>query len=162
MRPEPTAARRAPRAAARTPRTPMRPGRDLSRPLPAGLSWGVLAAFAGAVAVGVLVGAVPWWLAAWYGAASLVAFTAYGADKAAAQRSAPRVAEQTLHLVDLAGGWPGAIVAQQLFRHKTRKRSFRRSFWGTVVVNALLAAGLVALLGSPGVVPGGILDLVGR
>ncbi|GAA2038427.1 hypothetical protein GCM10009819_24050 [Agromyces tropicus] len=155
MRPEPTAARRGPHAASRPPRRPVaRPERDLSRPLPAVLSWGVLVVFAIALAAGLLVGAVPWWLAAWFGAASVVAFAAYGIDKSAAQRDAPRVAERTLHLVDLAGGWPGALAAQQLFRHKTRKRSFRRAFWATVVVNVLLALGLVALLGAPDPVPG--------
>lgn len=106
--------------------------------------------FVASLAIGVLVDVVPWWLAAWYAAASVVTFVAYGLDKAASQRSAPRVPEQTLHLVDLAGGWPGALVAQQLFRHKTRKRSFRRAFSGTVVVNVLLVAGLVVLLASPG------------
>ncbi|WP_353815824.1 DUF1294 domain-containing protein [Agromyces sp. SYSU T00266] len=162
MRPEPTAARRGPHAASRPPRPAARPERDLSRPLPAALSWGVLVAFAAALAVGLLVGAVPWWLAVWFGAASLVDVAAYGADKAAARRGAPRVAERTLHLVDLAGGWPGALVAQQAFRHKTRKRSFRRVFWATVVANLLLALGLVALLGSPELALGGIRELVGR
>jgi uncharacterized membrane protein YsdA (DUF1294 family) len=109
----------------------------------------VLLALVAVLAIGVLVDVVPWWLAAWYAAASVVAFAAYGLDKAAARRSAPRVPEQTLHLVDLAGGWPGALIAQQLFRHKTRKRSFRRAFWATVVVNVLLGAGLVMLLASP-------------
>ncbi|WP_430644891.1 DUF1294 domain-containing protein [Agromyces sp. GXS1127] len=150
MRPERTAARRGPHAASRPARPAQaKPERDLSRPLPASLSWGVLAVFAAALAIGAIVGAVPSWLAAWYGAASLVAFAAYGIDKAAAKRSAPRVPEQTLHLIDLAGGWPGALVSQQLFRHKTRKRTFRRAFWGTVVLNVLLVAALVVLL-TPG------------
>ncbi|WP_400995343.1 DUF1294 domain-containing protein [Agromyces sp. GXQ0307] len=155
MRPERTAARRGPHAASRPVRpSRAKPDRDLSRPLPAALSWSMLAAFAIVVAIAVLVGAVPWWLAAWYGAASVIAVVAYGIDKAAAKRSAPRVSEQTLHLIDLAGGWPGALVAQQTFRHKTRKRSFRRAFWGSVVVNVLLAAGLVAWLASPGALGG--------
>ncbi|WP_229276042.1 DUF1294 domain-containing protein [Agromyces kandeliae] len=161
MRPGPTTSRRAPRGATRPSSRGAKPGRDLSRPLPAALSWGVLSAFAAALALGLILDVVPWWLAAWYGAASLVAVAAYGADKAAARRAAPRVAEQTLHLVDAAGGWPGALVAQQLFRHKTRKRSFRRAFWATVVVNVLLGVGVVALLGSPALVSGGITDRLG-
>ncbi len=105
----------------------------------------MLAVFGSAIAVGAVTGAVPWWLAAWFGIASVVGFVAYAIDKAAARRAAPRVPERTLHLVDVAGGWPGALVAQQLFRHKTRKRSFRRVFWATVAVNLLIAAALVAL-----------------
>ena len=40
------------------------------------------------------------------------------------------------------GGWPGAIVAQQLFRHKTAKRSFRIRFWLSVAANITLFAWL--------------------
>ncbi len=117
--------------------------RDLSRPLPAALSWGVLVGFALLLATALALAAVAWWVGAWYGLCSLVAFAAYGLDKAAAKRSTGRVPERALHFVDLAGGWPGALVAQQLFRHKTRKRSFRRVFWAGVVLNLLALAVLV-------------------
>ena len=33
------------------------------------------------------------------------------------------------------GGWPGAIVAQQVLRHKTAKRTFRIRFWLSVAAN---------------------------
>jgi len=33
------------------------------------------------------------------------------------------------------GGWPGALVAQQKLRHKTKKQPFRTVFWATVVMN---------------------------
>lgn len=123
--------------------------RDLSRPLPAALSWGVLAGFALLLAAAVALAAVPWWVGAWYAAWSLVSFAAYGIDKSAARRSAGRVPERTLHLVDLVGGWPGALAAQQLFRHKTRKRSFRRVFWAGLIVNLLMLAALVVWFGAP-------------
>jgi hypothetical protein len=38
-------------------------------------------------------------------------------------------------LVSLLGGWPGALVAQKVFRHKTQKVAFQRVFWVAVVVN---------------------------
>lgn len=126
----------------------VRGDRDLARPLPAALSWGVLLGFAALLAGALLLAAVPWWVAGWYAAWSIVAFASYGVDKAAAKRSAGRVPERTLHLVDLAGGWPGALVAQQVFRHKTRKRSFRRVFWAGVALNVLaLAVALAWWLG---------------
>ena len=120
---------------------PERPGRDFSRPLPAALSWTVLVVFAAALAIACVVLDLAWWVPALYGAASVVAFAAYAFDKSAARRGAPRVSERTLLVLGLVGGWPGALVAQQAFRHKTRKRSFRRAFWTTVVLNVLALAG---------------------
>ena len=66
---------------------------------------------------------------------SLAAFLAYAFDKSAAVSGRWRTAEQTLHLFSLAGGWPGALIAQQLLRHKTSKQSFVFVFWLTVLLN---------------------------
>lgn len=70
-----------------------------------------------------------------YLVASLITFMVYALDKSAAKRGARRTPESTLHLLSLVGGWPGAVLAQGLFRHKTLKRSFRFVFWITVAVN---------------------------
>jgi len=35
----------------------------------------------------------------------------------------------------LAVGWPGALIAQQALRHKSKKTSFRTLFWVTVLIN---------------------------
>jgi uncharacterized membrane protein YsdA (DUF1294 family) len=70
-----------------------------------------------------------------YVVASLVTFMVYAFDKSAAGRGARRTPEATLHMLALAGGWPGAILAQQLLRHKSRKAEFRSVFWVTVVLN---------------------------
>lgn len=87
---------------------------------------------------------------------SLATFLAYAFDKSAAISGRWRTSEQTLHLLALAGGWPGALLAQQLLRHKTSKSGFIAVFWMTVVLNtaALLAwhAGLLPLPRPPGVV----------
>ena len=66
---------------------------------------------------------------------SLVAFLLYAVDKSAAKSGRRRTPENTLHFFSLAGGWPGALVAQQLLRHKTSKQSFVYAFWLTVLVN---------------------------
>lgn len=79
----------------------------------------------------------PMWVAALYGAASMVTFVVYAADKAAAMRNGSRVPERTLHLLSLAGGWPGALVAQQVLRHKSSKREFRQVFWATIALNQI-------------------------
>ena len=82
---------------------------------------------------------------------STVAFVTYGLDKAAAARGRWRTPEITLHLIAVLGGWPGALLGQRVFRHKTRKQPFRAVFWGTVIVNCLA---LVWLLDRLSVVPG--------
>lgn len=63
----------------------------------------------------------------WAGLVSLnaVALTLYGCDKRQAIAGGMRIPEVVLHLVALFGGSPAALAGQQLFRHKTCKRSFR-------------------------------------
>lgn len=69
------------------------------------------------------------------GAASLVTFVFYALDKNAARKGAWRIPEAQLHLFALIGGWPGAMIAQQTLRHKSKKPSFRFVFWLTVLLN---------------------------
>lgn len=68
---------------------------------------------------------------------SLVTFFLYWSDKASAVRGRWRTQESTLHLSELLGGWPGALLAQQVFRHKTRKSSYQLVFWGIVMLHQL-------------------------
>lgn len=70
-----------------------------------------------------------------YFIASIITFIVYALDKSAAKSNRWRIKENTLHLCDLIGGWPGALLAQRLFRHKTKKTSFQITFWITVVSN---------------------------
>lgn len=73
-----------------------------------------------------------------YMAMSLTSFIVYAGDKRAAAKGLQRVPERTLHLLALACGWPGALLAQQLLRHKSSKPAFLRLFWLTVGVNWLV------------------------
>ena len=91
---------------------------------------------AGSVFAGKLPIAVVWI----YLAASLVAFIAYALDKSAARNDQWRTKESTLHLFALAGGWPGALAAQRLLRHKSSKQSFQFVFWVTVILNCCALA----------------------
>jgi len=60
---------------------------------------------------------------------SALSYASYGADKRRAQKGEWRIAESTLHLLELLGGWPGAFLGQRRFRHKTSKASYQFSFW---------------------------------
>lgn len=70
-----------------------------------------------------------------YAIASLLTFFLYWRDKHSALKDRWRTPETTLHFFELAGGWPGALVAQQVFRHKTRKLSYQLTFWLIVVLH---------------------------
>jgi uncharacterized membrane protein YsdA (DUF1294 family) len=86
------------------------------------------------------------WLLLAVCAASAAAFIAYAVDKSAARRGARRLPERWLHLLAAIGGWPGALAAQRLLRHKSRKTEFLLVFWLTVALNCGLLAGAGYLL----------------
>lgn len=67
-------------------------------------------------------------------AMSVVAFLFYGWDKHQAKNDGWRVPEKRLHALAFLGGWPGAMLGQKFFRHKTQKNDFKIANW--------LAAGL--------------------
>jgi uncharacterized membrane protein YsdA (DUF1294 family) len=104
------------------------------------LSLAVLAAFALAWAVVAATRGVPSWAGFLYAGASALCFALYAVDKAAARAGRDRISESMLLSLGLVGGWPGAIVAQQLFRHKTVKRLFRWRFWLSVAANLAVFA----------------------
>lgn len=75
-------------------------------------------------------------------AVSCITFMAYAWDKSAAKHGKWRIRERALHLLSLAGGWPGALIAQKMLRHKSKKPSFQWLFWVTVALHC----GLLGLL----------------
>lgn len=81
-----------------------------------------------------------WWLLALYPAMSLISLLLYWQDKQQARSQAWRTPEKVLHGSELLGGWPGALLAQQLFRHKTRKVSYQLVCWGIVLLHQVFWA----------------------
>jgi uncharacterized membrane protein YsdA (DUF1294 family) len=81
---------------------------------------------------------------------SPVAFAAYGWDNWKAKRETSRIAEKTLHLLAVLGGWPGAVLGQTWFRHKTIKPVFRAILIGISLshIGLVTAAGYARLFGS--------------
>ncbi len=74
-------------------------------------------------------------LLAWYLVIGVVTFFVYAKDKRAAINGNWRVPEKTLHIFSVAGGWLGALIAQDKLRHKTQKQPFRAIYWLTVFIN---------------------------
>ena len=126
-----------------------------SKPIPgirtlAAILLAALAALALARAV------LPLWGAAFYLAASALSFYLYRQDKAAAAAGEWRISEATLHGVDLCGGIIGGLLAQQRFRHKTRKASFVLATAGIALLHLLALAALALGL----IAPGGLASLL--
>ncbi len=90
---------------------------------------------------------LPLWILLFYVAVSVWTLRLYVKDKAAARQQQWRTPEVTLHFWALIGGWVGALVAQRLLHHKSRKQSFQFWFWFTVMLNL---AGLISLTSSNG------------
>jgi uncharacterized membrane protein YsdA (DUF1294 family) len=79
----------------------------------------------------------PVWIGAWIVLASVAGFVMHGLDKRAAIHGRRRVPEARLHLLELVGGWPGALVGMWIFHHKVRKPSY-------LLVTASIVAAWVA------------------
>ncbi|MEE4113396.1 MAG: DUF1294 domain-containing protein [Desulfobacteraceae bacterium] len=79
-----------------------------------------------------------------YGVMSLFCFVATYRDKRKSIKGQWRTPERTLHLLEMLGGWPGGLVAQQMFRHKTKKVSYRVTFWCIVGLHGLIWADVLS------------------
>lgn len=95
------------------------------------------------VAAGSIFTPHPWLLG--FLLANVLTLVVYGVDKMAARKSWRRVPEFTLLVFGLVGGWPGAIVGQQLFRHKTQKQPFKTYFIISVILNISALAAVYQL-----------------
>ncbi|WP_167494648.1 MULTISPECIES: DUF1294 domain-containing protein [Vibrio] len=72
-----------------------------------------------------------------YVLASAVTYSVYAFDKEAVRHQTLGVNSGILHLLSLAGGWPGALFAQCVFNHRYQDKWFASVFWLTVVFNFL-------------------------
>ena len=95
-----------------------------------------------------LLGMLPVIVIALYSIASVVTYVTYALDKSAAKNNRWRTPENTLHFLSLMGGWPGALLAQNILRHKTSKSSFLITFWVTTILNCCALAWLLTTQGS--------------
>lgn len=78
-----------------------------------------------------------WWLPVLYAGMSVIGFFQYWLDKYRAShgQSYHRLSERSLHWVEFLGGWMGAFIAQQVFRHKTKKGTYQFTYWLIVLLH---------------------------
>lgn len=116
---------------------------------PGGSAWRLGAGLAGlAVQVAlVLLRGLPVVLIAVLATLNLLTFILYWLDKRAARAEGQRTPENSLHLAALLGGWPAALLAQRLLRHKSIKQPFQTVFWLTVVMNSFMLFWLGTAMG---------------
>lgn len=93
--------------------------------------------FLGVLLLGWLFSRIPTAFVIAYVAMSVLAFMLYGHDKSAARNNRWRTPESTLHFFALLGGWPGALFAQDVFRHKSKKADFQTVFLVTILLNCI-------------------------
>lgn len=74
-----------------------------------------------------------------------ITLVVYSADKRAARISRRRIREKKLHILGLLGGWPAALIAMKVFRHKTRKLSFLLVFYITAGINICFFFALISV-----------------
>ncbi|MDD6736086.1 MAG: DUF1294 domain-containing protein [Clostridiales bacterium] len=69
---------------------------------------------------------------------NIFAFALFGIDKMKAVKNAWRISERTLMAVAAAGGAAGALLAMELFRHKTKHKKFTIGIRLILVIQILI------------------------
>jgi uncharacterized membrane protein YsdA (DUF1294 family)/cold shock CspA family protein len=72
-----------------------------------------------------------------YFAVSTVTYVVYAFDKHALMTGGWRIPEVSFHLLNLFGGWIGALFAQSFMHHKYNDLGFKFLFWSTVAMNIM-------------------------
>ena len=91
------------------------------------------------------------WLRALLAGVNATTFLLYAYDKLAAGRAGrARVPEGVLHLFELLGGTPAALIGQLWLRHKSSKTTYQTVFYGIVILQVLVAVSVIILLSGVG------------
>ena len=113
-----------------------------------GLSFFWPLAFIPAIAITAKTGRLAVGFCAAYIINSLLTILLYWEDKHLAQYKYWRIPEKCLHIWEFLCGWPGALYAQQAFRHKRSKTSFLVVFWLCAIANVIALVLLLSYGGS--------------
>lgn len=75
-----------------------------------------------------------------YFTVSTATYVLYALDRHAMSNGEWRIPEVTFHIMNLLGGWVGALLAQSIMHHKYHDVGFKFLFWSTLVLNIALFA----------------------
>ena len=78
---------------------------------------------------------------------NIFTFLAYWKDKRAAMSGEWRIPERDLHMLEVLGGWSGALLGQKILRHKSRKKSYQMIFWLVPIVQTAFILIVLQYLG---------------
>ena len=84
-----------------------------------------------------------WLWAVYLALINAATFAAFAADKRRAIEGLRRIPERRLLTLAAIGGGLGAVAAQRMLRHKTRKQPFRSLLWLVLAVQLVVIALLV-------------------
>lgn len=68
---------------------------------------------------------------------SFLTALAFFMDKRFAEFDLRRIPEKWLHTLEFLGGWPGAWLASELFKHKRQKSTYMRVLYAAAIIHAL-------------------------
>lgn len=69
---------------------------------------------------------------------SILTAVVFFLDKRFAEYEMRRIPEKWLHSLEFLGGWAGALIASELFRHKRRKQSYMLVLYGITLLHVLV------------------------
>lgn len=78
---------------------------------------------------------------------NIFTFLAYWKDKRAAVNGQWRIPEKDLHMLEMLGGWTGALLGQKVLHHKNRKKSYQLVFWLVPIIQVLFIIIVLQYLG---------------
>jgi len=108
---------------------------DVTRPIVFNFSLAIAVWFTSALVGSVVLLDFPVISCVFYFAASLATYCMYALDRHAMMTGGWRVPEIVFHIMNLFGGWIGALLAQSIMHHKYHDIGFKFLFWSTLVLN---------------------------
>ncbi|NJD08083.1 MAG: DUF1294 domain-containing protein [Methylococcaceae bacterium] len=61
----------------------------------------------------------------------------YAEDKRRALQHLWRIPNVYMHCFEILGGWPGALLAQNAYRHKLKRGTYQNGFWAIVALHGI-------------------------